>query len=507
VTRRADTLSRLLHSRAACSPDAVAYRFLSGASVTEITYGGLERDARAIAKALLAVTRPGDRALLVYPPGLEFISAFFGCLLAGVIAVPLAAPIGNQLGRQLPTLRAIAEDARPEILLTVIGLSASSLAEGLGPLRVMTTDDQPDGETELSAVAPEAVAFLQYTSGSTGSPKGVKVTHHNLIANLEAIRRCNAAGGGEGVSWLPHHHDMGLIGGILLPLYESQRKRLDLGEWRVAFIGSEPISADVLDRFVEAFAPVGFRQEAFVPCYGLAEATLLVSGSPPGKPPTIRGFDSAALSEGRVELSSGAAMRQLVGCGAVPAGIDVVIADQAGTIASQGQSGEILIRGATVSEGYWGERDTSPFGHRASDGHTYLRTGDLGFLHDGELFVCGRLKDVIIVRGKNHDPRDIEVTAERCHDAVRAGCVVAFSVAAGGAEVLVVIAELDPRARAPREEVAKAIRTAVTRQHDLRVADALIAKVGTIPKTTSGKLKRGAARAMYEQGLVPEHAS
>jgi acyl-CoA synthetase (AMP-forming)/AMP-acid ligase II len=552
-------LIEILRRRAAATPNAVAYRFLSSDQVAELTYAELERGVRGVAAMLEGIVRPGERALLVYPPGFAFLYAFFGCLSAGVIAVPVVPPLGRK--RQHPAFLAIARDARPAVLLTLTDLvplirAALSYQPETSPSLIATDDLESRPSDEPRPIGPETIALLQYTSGSTSAPKGVRITHGNLLANLEAISRCNTSGGGEGVSWLPHFHDMGLIGGALLPLYQgftvslmptfevfkrpirwleaitrfraaispappftlelclrrispAERARLDLAHWRVAFVGSEPISADLLDRFVAGFADVGFRREALVPCYGLAEATLLVTGNPAGASPNVKSFAAHALAEGRVECCREGTGRRLVGCGGVAPGVEVSIVDEAGEILGGDRVGEIWIRGETVSPGYWNDprASDSPFAGRASDGRTWLRSGDLGFLHGDQLFVCGRTKDLIIIRGKNHHPRDIEATVEGCHNALIAGGVAAFSVdGSGSGEALVVIAELRSQSAASAEITTK-IRAAIAQEHDLAALDVVLTESGAIPRTTSGKLRRSEARALYQRGEVPRWSS
>ncbi len=449
-----------------------------------ISYGALDVRARAIAARLASLGLAGERALLVYPPGLEFVSAFFGCLYAGVVAVPAHPPRPN---RPATRLGAIADDARPRAVVTATRLLPESdrwagEIAGLGGLDRVATDTVEDALAEAwqhPGVGPTDLAFLQYTSGSTALPKGVMVTHANLLANSAQIHACfGSTAESRGVFWLPLFHDMGLIGGVLQTVYcggtstllspvaflqrplrwleaisatgatisggpdfaydlcvrkigPEARAGLDLSRWSVAFNGAEPIRRETLDRFAEAFAPCGFRREAFLPCYGLAEATLLVSGRRTKGGPVVFAAGAAALGSDRVEpASAGQAEAPLVGSGSIPDGTEVAIVDPAtGTASALDRVGEVWVRGPGVARGYWNrdEETTATFGATlpGAGPRAFLRTGDLGFLRDGELFVTGRLKDLIIIGGRNLYPQDVERAAQAAHPAVRAGGVAA----------------------------------------------------------------------------------
>jgi amino acid adenylation domain-containing protein/non-ribosomal peptide synthase protein (TIGR01720 family) len=544
--------------------DRPAYRFLpeGESEARRLTWSEVDREARAVAALLQESVAPGERALLLYPSGLEFVTAFLGCLYAGVVAVPASPPRPR---RSQPRLAAIAHDAEPALVLT--HRSLRQRIEGLGEsiselqgLRILATDELDLGLAERwrdPGVKPSDLAFLQYTSGSTALPKGVVVTNGNLLHNEETIRR--AFGQSEDsiiVSWLPLYHDMGLIGGVLQPLYVGaqcvlmpplaflqrpmrwlqaidryrattsggpnfayelcvQRRTdpgceaLDLSSWDVAFNGAEPVRPGTLGRFARAFAEQGFRNEAFFPCYGLAEATLFVSGGTKEAPPIVEEIDSAALERDRVAAAmAGASARALVSCGGPWLDTQVVIADPESLERLPGDRvGEIWVSGPSVAQGYWrrpeaterefcarlsGEPETGPF----------LRTGDLGFLLDGQLFVTGRLKDLIIIRGRNHYPQDIELTAESSHPGLRAGGGVAFTLEgdAESGERLVVVQEL---ARGRRPEVgvaAEAIRRAIVEEHEVQVHEVVLVRDATVPRTSSGKVQRSACRALYLEG-------
>ncbi|HVG10832.1 MAG TPA: non-ribosomal peptide synthase/polyketide synthase, partial [Thermoanaerobaculia bacterium] len=544
-------LVEMLRTRARESPAAQAFSFLSdaqGESAREdrISYAGLDERARAIAALLLAHGARGERVLLLYPPGLEYIAAFFGCLYAGAVAVPAYPP---RLNRSLPRLRAILEDGRPRVALTTAAILGRvegwQETEGwLAPVRWLETDSLAlDGAAAWQdpGVEQEALAFLQYTSGSTGAPKGVMLSHGNLLHNSRELRRCfGYSATTRGVIWLPPYHDMGLIGGILQPIHggfpvtlmapvtflqsplrwletiskeratisggpdfaydlcvrritPAQRETLDLSSWELAFSGAEPVRAETLERFAEAFAPCGFRRQAFYPCYGLAEATLIASGGLPGSGVVERAFEDEAAPKGK----------RLVGNGQSLEDQRLTVVDpETGVPCAPGVVGEIWVAGPSVAQGYWNrpEETLAAFGARLAGEGPFLRTGDLGFLEGGELFVTGRLKDLIILRGRNHYPQDIEVTVEAAHPALRPGCSAAFSVDIAGEERLVVAAELERTARDGHERVVEAVRQAVAEDHEAQVHEVVLIRVATLPKTSSGKIQRRACRGQYLAG-------
>ncbi len=521
-----------------------------------VTYEGLDRKARALGARLAWGGLRGERAILLYPPGLEFIASFFGCLYGGTVAVPAHLPRPN---RPTDRLRAIVDDARPRAILTTSALLPEAgrwAAEvpGLRGLAVIATDEVDPGLADgwrHPGVGPDALAFLQYTSGSTAMPKGVMVSHGNLIHGSAQIRRCfGSTGASRGVFWLPLYHDMGLIGGVLQTVYcggsstilppvsflqrpvrwlraisetgatisggpdfaydlcarkvtPEQRAGLDLSRWEVAFDGAEPIRPETLDRFAEAFAPCGFRREAFLPCYGLAEATLLVSGlrSPGG--PVVFAARAEALATGRVEPAEAPGeARPVVGSGGVPDGDEVAIVDPESRLpCPPDRVGEVWVRGPSVALGYWGRPEATEATFRAElpgAGGPFLRTGDLGFVRDGELFVAGRLKDLIIVRGRNIYPHDVERTAEEGHPSLRAGGSGAFSVEVDGQERLAVVAEVERPGQALKvDEVVAAVRRAVAESHEVDLHAVRLLKPGGLPRTSSGKVRRHACREGY----------
>ncbi len=555
----------ILRKRAIYQPDQIAYTFLNTgeAASSHLTYGDLDRKARVIGALLQSLELVGKRALLLYPPGLEFIAAFFGCLYAGVVAVPAYPPRPN---RSMERLQAIVTDCQATEVLTTTAvwnnLEHSVVQyQSLSSLRWLATDnlasnllmDRPD-------IDSDTLAFLQYTSGSTGTPKGVMVTHSNLLHNESMIKE--AFGHSQKtlvVGWLPLFHDMGLIGNVLQPLYlgipsilmspvdflqkplrwleaishyqattsggpnfaydlcvrkitPEQRASLDLSSWEVAFNGAEPVRAETLERFASYFAPCGFRREAFYPCYGMAEATLFIAGGKKTHPPVIQVVEETALEQNRVvaakaELENN---RALVGVGRAWLDQEIAIVDPQSLIQCPvGKVGEVWVSGANIAQGYWNRPEQTQEAFQAYLADTgegpFLRTGDLGFLQEnGELFVTGRLKDVIIIRGRNHYPQDIELTVERSHVALKPSCGAAFAVEIKGEERLVVVQEVERSylRKLDEDEVIGNIRQALTAQHGLQVYAVILVKAGTIPKTSSGKIQRYACRANFLEGTL-----
>ncbi len=524
------------------------------------TFGDLDSRARAIAVALLRRGAPGDRALLLYPPGLDFVAAFLGCLYARVVAVPSYPPAAGRPGRGQARLRSIAEDSEPRWVLFPAALrprveAVAAKIPGLAAAEPLATDEVPlawGEEWREVRIDREDLAFLQYTSGSTSEPKGVRVSHGNLAHNQEVIRRaCGHDERATFVSWLPIYHDMGLIGSLLQPLYvgascilmapvaflhkpvrwlraisewraqtsgapdfaydlcvrkiaPEQREGLNLSSWRTAFDGSEPVRERTVRAFADAFGPFGFRAEAFFPCYGLAEATLIVSGGSGGAPPLVDAF--RGLDEGRAIPSPDADdARLLVGCGEVGADLEVAIVDPQ-TLAERQDDrvGEIWVSGPSVAQGYWNRPEISreTFGARlpGRPGRTFLRTGDLGFLWRRQLFVAGRIKDLIIVRGRNHYPQDLEASVADSHPALRGGAGAAFAVDPETDGGVAIVAEIDIRRRPDPTEALAAARRAVGEEHEIPLAALVLVRPGSIPKTTSGKVRRRLCRSLFLTG-------
>lgn len=557
------TLVDLLRQRAECQADDRAYTFLVDGESEEVnlTYGELDRQARAIGAWLESQDLKGQRALLLYPPGLDFIATLFGCHYADVVAVPAYPP---RMNRAPSRIQAIAADAAATVALTTDAVLERvrpliDQTSDLKGLRWLSTDRTAHGadqgyerQWQRPQITGDTLALLQYTSGSTGSPKGVMLSHSNLLHNSALIAYAfEHTRSASGVFWLPSYHDMGLVGGILQPLYlgrpnvlmspaaflqkpfrwlqaisryrgttsggpnfafdlcvrkitPNQRATLDLSSWTVAFSGAEPVRAETLERFAETFAPCGFRPEAFYPCYGLAEATLLVSGGYKTATPIVRWFDGKLLEADRVvPITAGeGGARALVGCGQTMPDQQIVVTDPNRlTRMPAGRVGEVWVSGPSVAQGYWQRNDETEQTFRAYLQDTgegpFLRTGDLGFMHDGELFVTGRLKDLVIVRGCNHYPQDIEATAAKSHPGVRAGWGAAFTVEEGPEQKLVIIVEVERRQRVEAAQAIGAIRRDVARAHDLVVDSIVLVRAGSIPKTSSGKIQRHACRDAF----------
>jgi amino acid adenylation domain-containing protein len=544
VTTSCSTLNDILRWRAEHQPTRRAYVFLDE-EMTEVhlTYADLDRQARVIAARLSSLGVEGERVLLLYPPGLDYISAFFGCLCAGAIAVPVYPP---RMNRNLLRLRAIAADAQAKVALTTESVLSRVRAldqiAALRKLNWLATDDLNgllDHDWREPSVNSGTIAFLQYTSGSTGLPKGVILTHRNLLHNSKLLAHAfGYTSESQCVSWLPMYHDMGLIGAIIQPLYggftctlmspmsflqkpvrwlqaithargtisgapnfaydlcvrkigPEERAELDLSTWKVAFNGAEPIRSDTLERFAAAFKSCGFRAEAFHPCYGLAEATLIVSGSKTSFLPAQRGVEARAV------MSCG---------GVLPDEKVVVVHPESLTRCLPDEIGEIWVHGPSVAQGYWNLAEETEQTFHATLAEMsemkFLRTGDLGFLDDGQLFVTGRLKDLIIIRGVNHYPQDIELTVEQSHPALRPGSGAAFSVEQNGEERLVFVHELRHGNHHDTPAIFGTIRRVVTEAHELQVYAIQLLKPGSIPKTSSGKIQRRACRTAFLTGAL-----
>jgi natural product biosynthesis luciferase-like monooxygenase protein len=558
------TLIDLLRRRALYQADRLAYTFLQDDETEERvwTYGELDSRARAIGAMLQMMSAQNERALLLYPPGLDYIAAFWGCIYATAIAVPVYPP---RLNRHSLRLQAIADDSLAVVVLTTSDILArlnSTLPANSNTkkLKWLKTDDLAPGmeqEWKEPSIGPDDLALLQYTSGSTSVPKGVMLSHRNLLHNSALLRRAfEYTAESHVVSWLPMYHDMGLIGGILQPLYggfpgtlmspilflqrparwlqaishyratisgapnfaydlcvrritAEQRATLDLSSWSVAFNGSEQVREETMRRFAEAFEPCGFRQDSFFPCYGLAEATLLVSGGPRGQLPVVKSFRAGKLRNNRIveAFPNEEGAQSLVGCGSPPLDQKIVIADPTSlTACRSGRVGEIWVSGESIANGYWNKAQQSDATFRAHLADTgdgpFLRTGDLGFLHEGELYITGRLKDLIILRGINHYPQDIELTVERSHPVLRPGCGAAFSIDLANEERLVVVQEINSRYSVDHHQVIENIRRSIAETHGIAAYAISLIKPGAIPKTSSGKLQRYVCRTEFLQGTL-----
>ncbi|WPN22087.1 non-ribosomal peptide synthetase [Pseudomonas marginalis] len=551
------TLVHSLQRRAAQTPDQVALRFLAESAEHSVvlSYRDLDLRARTIAAALQANVDLGDRAVLLFPSGPDYVAAFFGCLYAGVIAVPAYPPESTRRHHQ-ERLLSIISDAEPRLLLTI-----ASLADGLAQIEsappVLSVDSlESAGNWIAPDLQPDDIAFLQYTSGSTALPKGVQVSHGNLVANEVLIRR------GFGidlnpddviVSWLPLYHDMGLIGGLLQPIFsgvpcvlmspayflgrplrwleaiseyggtisggpdfayrlcservsDSALERLDLSQWRVAYSGSEPIRLDTLERFAEKFATCGFTPNNFFASYGLAEATLFVAGGTRGHGiPALR-VDEQALAANRAEPGQGSA---IMSCGTHQPEHAVLIADpQTLTELPDNRVGELWASGPSIAHGYWRNPEATAKTFVQHAGRTWLRTGDLGFIRDGEVYITGRLKDLLIVRGHNLYPQDIEQTIEREVEGVRKGRVAAFAVNDQGLEGIGIAAEISRSVQKilPPEALIKAIRQTVAEAYQEAPSVVVLLNPGALPKTSSGKVQRAACALRHADGSLDSYA-
>ncbi|MEU6083852.1 fatty acyl-AMP ligase [Streptomyces sp. NPDC047108] len=593
-----DTLVAQMIRAAETFPDEPSFTFLDFATDpagrrTTLSWSELDRRTGAMAAILAeAGAAPGERVAVVAPQGPEYVVGFLGAMRAGAIAVPLFPP--NLPGHD-EKLASVLADTRPAVLLTTEPARVSLedfriskrlpgrsgvVAVGLAELESRAAD--LPGPPEVR-VRPEDCAYLQYTSGSTRNPSGVEVTHAGAVAN---IRQIVTAYGVERernhiVSWLPLFHDMGLVLSVGIPLVsgaasviteplafvqqpvrwlrmladrpgavtaapnfaydycarrvkEEQRADLRLGDVAVLINGSEPIRAETLDRFQQAFGACGARPEMMRPAYGLAEATVFVSTTRNGTAPRVTAFDRELLGQGTLSPAPPAAgsgtFTELVACGG-PVGQEVAVVDPANSRRlPDGSVGEIWVHGPNVARGYWrspsrsaeifaaaladepsggASGGASSTGAESGGARRWMRTGDLGAVHDGDLYVTGRIKDLIIVDGTNHYPQDIETTVQEAHALIRYDHVAAFALTVDGTERLVIVAEHSRHADDPeteREAVGRAVRDAVVAGHGAPVHDFVLAPPGTVPRTSSGKVARSACRRDYLAGTWSEPA-
>ena len=564
------TLVELLQSRASNQPDQIACTCLSDGETESgsLTYQQLNLLSKAIAAQMQALVPPGSRALVVYPynASLDFVAAFMGCLYAGVIAVTDNPPRHSksllQLQERVVSSQASIVLTTKALLTNIKGQLATNpeLAPKLDSLPWIATDRI---STSLSSdwTQPElnsdTLAFLQHTSGSTGIPKGVRVTHGNILHNSDIIcKSFEHTPSSRGLMWLPLFHDMGLIGGVMQPIYggfpvilmspvdliqkplrwleaisryqattsggpnfaydllcqkvtPQQKANLDLSSWEVAFSGAEPVRAESIERFVSTFESCGFRREAFYPCYGMSETTLFISGGLKTTPPVVQYVDGNALEQNRVVAATKeqAGSRAVVGCGRAWLGDKIVIVNlESLTECAPNQVGEIWVSGAGVSKGYWNQPEETKRSFNAYLTDTgegpFLRTGDLGFIQDGELFITGRIKDLMIIWGRNHYPQHIEETVQQSHPALRPNCGAAFAIEVEGEERLIIVQEVERSYLRGLNvnEIVEAICQTVAERHIAQVYAVVLLKTGSIPKTTSGKIQRRACRAKFLEG-------
>jgi FkbH-like protein len=542
------TLVDLLLARAQNDPAKVAFIFLGDGETEKdrITYGELHRRACSIGGYLQDSAVAGGRALLLLPSGVEFLASFVGALYAGMIAVPAYPPSASRVDGKTRRFQSIVNDARPSRILTTSQLAnglqsrADQSLENIEWVTISAIDDSWADRWRRPAITDESTAFLQYTSGSTALPKGVMVSHGNILQNERMIQaQFSLSGDSTVVSWLPLYHDMGLIGSLLQPLFvgalgvlmspsaflqrpicwlkaiskyrahcsggpnfaydltvsrtnDDQRKDLDLSAWKVAFNGAEPVRASTIERFSRTFEPYGFRKDSFFPCYGLAEATLIVSGRPGVK---------IVENEPGEGADGSARPRQFVSCGVPAVDTQVIIVNPATMESSPaGEIGEIWVQSPSVAAGYWNQKELSKqiFGASLPDrAGSFLRTGDLGFLVDEELMIAGRLKDLIIIRGENYYPEDLELTASESHAGVRFQQGAAFTAEIEGSEELVVLQGVDRSHRDNLADVARCVREAISQNHGVQVHTVLLAESAAIPRTSSGKVQRHMCRAQF----------
>jgi acyl-CoA synthetase (AMP-forming)/AMP-acid ligase II len=563
------SLNDVLRTHAASHPDHRAYVFLAdhGGEEAVLTFAQLDRRASALARRLAARAESGQRALLVFPPGLDFLVGFFGCLYAGTIAVPMMPP--PRRDRLRDSSLNIIDDCTPKLGLTV-GKYLAPIQETLRHLPNAAAMEwiAVDREPFAPAAAPpleraplhrDTIAFLQYTSGSTSTPKGVMVSHGNLLANLEMIHRGYRQGRhSTRVGWIPLYHDMGLILNALSACYAGalcvlmppaafmqrpltwitaidhyraemtcspnfafdhcvdryraeELKGVDLSCWKVAVNGAEPVRSDTLERFAGTFAAHGFDVDTLHPNYGMAEATLMISGGKRDSSLVLWRVSRAGLKRDRAQpAEAGEDVQVLVGCGRALQGERIAIVDpETCRRLPPGRVGEVWVNGANVAQGYWRKPGPTQQTFRAriagEDEAWWLRTGDLGCMDDsGEAYITGRMKDMMIFRGANYYPQDIERTAERSHPALRHHGAAAFALQRDGQPVLVVVQEVKRthRNHADVAEITGAIRKSVVREHELHVHEVVLVCPGTIPKTTSGKVRRSLTRELWLGGKL-----
>lgn len=568
-TLKYNTLIELLRGRATQQPDRHAYTFLiDGKKESQpLTYGELDRQARAIAATLQQYQARGERALLLFPQGLEVIAAFCGSLYAGVIAIPVPPPESGRLKRTLPRLRAIVKDANATIALTTAGILEliGNVKDEFPEFEQMHWIDTATVDLELAEqwqdpqVSKDDLAYLQYTSGSTSTPKGVMLSHFNLMHHCHNLQQaCGYNADSVTVTWMPYFHDYGLVEGMMVALYNGhpcyimspfsfikrplqwlrnltkykgthsqapnfaydlcirrvkpkQIEELDLSNWQAAGNAAEPINPQVMADFVETFSSCGFRWEAFAPSYGLAENTLLATTKPKGTKPVFLTVETVAMERNKVvvadtELRNG--VRTIPGCGKKVCNTDIAIVhpDRL-TRCADDEVGEIWIKDPSVAQGYWQNPAATAATFKAYLQDTkegpYLRTGDLGFIHDGELYITGRIKDLIIIRGTNHYPQDIEWSVQKLHPALRPDYGAAFSIQDKGEEKLVVVQEIERRVgELDTEQIIADIRQEIAEQHEIQLYGVVLAKSGNILKTASGKIQRRACKEKFLAGTL-----
>lgn len=562
-------------NNAKLKPDAIAFRYITRFEdlPIELTYKQLFIRANTIAHFLKKNAKANSRIMLFYPPGLDYVLAFFGCLLAGMVAVPLYPPRKNSKSDRIFK---VAQSCQSHVALTVGSeintIKTSWVEQNKSNLElVFFATDELITDESLEYVHPdinaESAAFFQYTSGSTGTPKGVVISHENIIANVHYLSSVSTGNKDDiFVNWLPLFHDLGLVTAVLWPVFlgapstlmapatfvrnpinwlkaislyrgtmcggpnfaydlctnkisAADLSDIDLSSWRVAYNAAEPIRASTLRKFTERFSKVGFKNEAFYPCYGMAEATVCVSGGKFNEPPKVLCVDKKSLAEGKLEFvdSSNPHATEIVGCGvAHPPHHLKIVAPESGLEVEDGTIAEIWFSGPSVSSGYWqlpevtsDTFDQTILNSSASDTNAnaqggYLKTGDLGVMWQGELFVTGRIKDLIIFCGRNFYPQDIELSAADAHPSIRSGAVAAFSILHDNKELLVVVAEIEREHLRSLDPIAvqDAIRQRVFLDHEVHIDEIVLIKPYKIPVTSSGKIQRRLTKEWYEENSL-----
>ena len=563
------TLIELLQLRAQQTPNGHAYTFLiDGKKETPpLTYAELDRQAKAIATLLQKYQGRGERALLLYPQGLEVMAAFCGCLYAGVIAIPVPPPESGRLKRTLPRLRAIVQDANASFALTTEAILSlvEDVKEEFPEFDQMKWIDTATVDLSLAEgwqdpqVDKDELAYLQYTSGSTSTPKGVMLSHFNLMHHARYLQRaCGYDENSITHTWMPYFHDYGLVEGMTVPLYNGtpcylmspfsfikrpiqwlknitkykvthsqapnfaydlclrrlkskDMAQLDLSSWQAAGNAAEPINPRVMTKFVETFSPCGFRWETFAPAYGLAEYTLLVSTKPKGTRPVFAYLDASALEQDKIveaDPQQEKGTRVMASCGGLVCETKLAVVNpDTLTRCAEDEVGEIWVRDPSMAQGYWQRKEATEETFQAYIKDTqegpFLRTGDLGFLKDGEVYITGRMKDLIIIRGTNHYPQDIEWTVQHLNPVFRSDYGAAFSVEVDGEEQLVMVQELERRSGdLDFEQLLGDIRQEIAEEHEIQTYAIVLARSGTVLKTASGKIQRRACRQNFLNGTI-----
>ena len=563
------TLVELLRTRVKNEPDKHAYTFLIDGKKESapLTYAELDRKARAIAAYLQQYQAKGERALLLYPQGLEVIAAFCGCLYSGVIAIPVPPPESGRLKRTLPRLRSIVKDASAHFALTTDSILSliENVKDEFPEFEQMKWIDTEKIDLELADkwenpnVDKDQIAYLQYTSGSTSTPKGVMLTHFNLMHHCRYLQQaCGYNDQSVSITWMPYFHDYGLVEGMMVPLYNGHPcylmspfsfvKRplqwlrnitkykgthsqapnfaydlctrrvkakdiptLDLSSWEAAGNAAEPINPKVMVKFVETFAPCGFRWQTFAPAYGLAEYTLLVSNKPKGTKPVFLKVEANAIEQDKIVVAPDdkeQGVRIFPSCGRQVCDTKIRIVDpEKLTLCAEDEVGEIWVQDPSMAQGYWQREDATKEtfqGYIQDTGEgPFLRTGDLGFYKDGELYITGRIKDLIIIRGTNHYPQDLEWTVQHLSSDLRPDYGAAFSINDDGEEKLVIVQEVERKTKLENpEQLIADIRQEISEQHEIMTYAIVLAKGGTILKTASGKIQRRACKKNFLAGNI-----